>query len=143
MFNTAYLHPMVVHFPIALILVGFLSDILSLFFKNEKCLSRAGYYLMILGAIAAVAAWTTGHLFTGHPDEGEIARVFEKHETGALITMIIMIIGAAIRTYLVIKKKEETRLKWLVFTIYFLGFSAVVYTAFLGGSMVYEYMLSL
>jgi len=134
---------MVVHFPIALILVGFLADILSLFFKKEKCLSKTGYYLMVLGAIGAAVAWTTGQLFTGHPDEGEIASIFEKHETGALITTIIMLIGSILRVYLVIKKKEETQLKWLVFTIYFLGFSAVAFTAFMGGKIVYEYMLSL
>ena len=141
--NTAFLHPMVVHFPVALILVGFLADVLSLFFRNEKCLSKTGFYLMVLGALAAVAAWATGQLFTGHPDEGEIARIFENHETGALITMIIMIIGAALRVYLVIKRREETRLKWVVFGFYFLGVAAVAFTAFMGGKMVYEFMLSL
>jgi uncharacterized membrane protein len=143
MINTAHLHPMIVHFPVALILVGFLADVMSLFFKKEKCLSRAGLYLMVLGAIAAVAAWGSGHLFTAHPEEGAIGQVFENHETGALITMIIMIIGAALRVFLVIKKKEETQLKWLVFAIYFMGFAAVIFTAFMGGKMVYDFMLSL
>ena len=88
MFNTAHLHPMIVHFPIALITVGFLAEVVSLFFKSEKCLSKTGFYLMILGALAAIAAWSTGQLFTSEPSQGEIVRVFEKHETGALITMI-------------------------------------------------------
>lgn len=143
MINTAHLHPMIVHFPVALILVGFLADVLSLFFRNEKCLSKTGLYLMVLGTLAAIAAWATGHLFTAHPDEGEIARVFENHETGALITMIIMIIGASLRVFLVAKKKEDTQLKWVVFAIYFLGFAAVAFTAFMGGRMVYDFMLSL
>ncbi len=143
MINTAHLHPMIVHFPVALILVGFLAEVLSLVFRNEKCLSKTGFYLMVLGAIAAVAAWTTGQLFTGHPEEGEIARVFENHETGALITMIIMLIGAALRIFIFIKKKEETQWKWVVFGFYFLGFAAVAFTAFMGGKMVYDFMLSL
>lgn len=132
---------MIVHFPVALICVGFLADILFLFFKNEKCLSKTGYYLMVLGTIAAVAAWTTGQLFTSHPEDGEIAKVFGRHEAGALITMIIMLLGATLRVYLVIKKKDETQLKWLVFAIYFLGFAAVTFTAFMGGTMVYDFML--
>jgi uncharacterized membrane protein len=143
MFNTAHLHPMIVHFPIALITAGFLADVVFLFFKEEKCLSKTGFYLMVLGALAAVAAWSTGQLFTNEPVQGEIVKVFERHETGALITMIIMIIGAAIRIYLVMKKKEETSLKWLVFAIYLLGFSAVTFTGFMGGTMVYNYMMAL
>ncbi len=143
MFNTAHLHPMIVHFPIALITVGFFADVVFLFFKNEKCLSKTGFYLMVIGAVAAVAAWTTGQLFTTEPVQGEIVRVFERHETGALITMIIMIIGASFRIYLVIKKKEETKLKWVVFAIYLLGFGAVTFTGFMGGTMVFNFMVAL
>lgn len=143
MFNTAHLHPMIVHFPIALITVGFFADVVFLFFKNEKCLSKTGFYLMVIGAVAAVAAWTTGQLFTTEPVQGEIVRVFERHETGALITMIIMIIGASFRIYLVIKKKEETKLKWVVFALYLLGFGAVTFTGFMGGTMVFNFMVAL
>jgi uncharacterized membrane protein len=143
MFNTAHLHPMIVHFPIALITVGFLAEVASLFFKSEKCLSKTGFYLMILGALAAVAAWSTGQLFTSEPTQGEILRVFEKHETGALVTMILMVIGATFRIWLMVKKKEETELKWVAFGIYFLAFAAVTVTGFMGGTMVYNFMMSL
>jgi uncharacterized membrane protein len=143
MFNTAHLHPMIVHFPIALITVGFLAEVFSLFFKNEKCLSKTGFYLLLLGALAAIAAWSTGQLFTNEPAQGEIVRVFESHETGALITMILMIVGSAFRLFLVIKKKEETQLKWIAFGIYCLAFMAVTYTGFMGGTMVYNFMMAL
>src|SRR5665647_1066 len=103
MFNTDHLHPMIVHFPIALITVGFISEVVSLFFKNEKCLSKTGFYLMILGTLAAIAAWSSGQLFTEEPTQGEILKVFTKHETGALITMILMIIGTVFRIWLVVK----------------------------------------
>ncbi len=134
---------MIVHFPIALILTGFLADVVFLFFKSEKCLSKAGFYLMVLGALAAIAAWTTGQLFTNEPGQGEIMSVFEKHETGAIITMILMIIGAVLRIYLVRSKKEETSLKWVVFVIYLLAVGAVSFTGLMGGTMVYKYMLSI
>lgn len=143
MFDTSHLHPMIVHFPIALITVGFLADVVFLFFKTEKCLSKTGFYLMVLGALAAVAAWSTGQLFTNEPSQGAILKVFEKHETGALITMILMIAGAAFRIYLMIRKKDETNLKWIVFSIYLLAFLAVTFTGFMGGTMVYNYMMAL
>jgi len=134
---------MIVHFPIALILTGFLADVVSLFFKSEKCLSKAGFYLMVLGAVSAIAAWTTGQLFTNEPGQGEILSIFEKHETGAILTMILMIIGAGLRIYLVRSKKEETSLKWVVFVIYLLAVGAVSFTGLMGGTMVYKYMMSI
>jgi len=143
MFNTAHLHPMIVHFPIALIMTGFLAEVVSLFFKSEKCLSKTGFYLMILGTLAAIAAWSTGQLFTNEPTQGAVMQVFGKHETGALITMVLMILGTAFRIWLIVKKKEETDLKWVVFGIYSLAFAAVAFTGYMGGIMVYDYMIAL
>lgn len=143
MFDTDHFHPMIVHFPIALITVGFVADVVSLFFKNEKCLSKTGFYLMILGTLAAIAAWSTGQLFTNEPTQGAIVGIFEKHERAALITMILMIIGSAFRIWLVVNKKEETQLKWIAFGLFFIAFIEVTYTGFMGGTMVYNYMMSL
>jgi hypothetical protein len=53
MFNSAHFHPMIVHFPVALILVGFLADVVFLFLKKELCLSKMGLYLMVLGTLKA------------------------------------------------------------------------------------------
>ena len=143
MFNTDHLHPMIVHFPVALITVGFIAEVVSLFFKSEKCLSKTGFYLMVLGTLAAIAAWSTGQIFTDHPVEGEILNVFEKHKTGALITMIVMIIGSAFRIWLVAQRKDDTKMKWIAFGFYLIGFGAVTVTGFMGGIMVYNYMMSL
>jgi uncharacterized membrane protein len=143
MLNTAHFHPMIVHFPVALITVGFLAEVISLFFKNEKCLSKTGFYLMVLGALSAIVAWTTGQLFTNEPTQGEIVRLFQKHETGALITMIVMIIGSMFRIWLVMQKKEETKLKWISFGLYLIAFAAVTFTGFMGGNMVYNFMMAL
>jgi uncharacterized membrane protein len=143
MFNTAHFHPMIVHFPIALITVGFLADVVRLFFKNEKWLSKAGYYLMLLGALSAVAAWSTGQLFTTEPVQGEIVKVFTRHESAAMATMIFMVAGSVFRIWLVSKKREETQLKWIAFVLYFLAFAAVTYTGFMGGTMVYNYMMTI
>ncbi len=134
---------MVVHFPIALILVGFLAEVISLFLKSEKCLSRTGFYLLILGTVSAIVAWTTGQLFSVEPTEGDIMAIFDKHETGGLITMILAIAAALFRIYLLVKKKEDTGLKWVAFGIYCLTFVSVSVTGLLGGTMVYNYMMPL
>ena len=141
MFNADHLHPLIVHFPIALITVGFFADVASLFFKNERCLSKTGFYLMVLGSLAAIAAWSSGHLFTEEPTQGEILKVFLKHETGALVTMIFIVTGTLFRIWLLLQKKEDTYLKWIAFAFYLLAFVAVTFTGFMGGKMVYDFML--
>jgi uncharacterized membrane protein len=143
MFETSHLHPMIVHFPVALILAGFLADVIFLFYRKEKCLSKTGFYLMILGTVAAACAFLTGQLFTSEPEEGEVVKVFHRHETGALITMLIMGIASIVRIYLVAVKREETSLKWVVFFLYLVGAASVSFTGFMGGTMVFNYMISL
>lgn len=143
MFNTDHLHPIIVHFPIALITVGFIAEVVSLFLRSEKCLSKTGFYLMVLGSLAAIAAWATGQLFTEEPTQGEILKVFEKHETGALITMVLIVTGTLFRIWLMVKKREETSLKWIPFAFYLLAFAAVTFTGYMGGTMVYNFMIGL
>jgi uncharacterized membrane protein len=143
MFNTDHLHPVVVHFPIALIIVGFTAEVVSLFFRKEKCLSKTGFYLMVLGSLAAIVAWSTGHLFTEAPTQGEILNVYLKHKTGGFITMVLITAGALFRIWLMVRKKEETSLKWIVFVFYLLAFAAVTFTGLMGGTMVYNFMIGL
>lgn len=143
MFNTAHFHPMIVHFPVALILVGFLADLIFLFFRKEMCLSKTGLYLMVLGTLGAGAAFLTGHLFTTEPTEGSIVGIFTRHETLALVTLVIMCIGTLIRIGLLVYKNEKPLYQWIVFGLYFLGAASVGVTGFLGGTMVMDYMMGL
>ena len=143
MFNTAHLHPMVVHFPIALILAGFLAEVILLFFKKATWLSATGFYLMVLGTLGAIVSFGSGELFTMHPSEGEIVGIFEQHETGAWITLVSMVIATLFRTWLVLAKRYEGTMKWISLFIYFIGFAAVSITGFLGGTMVYNFMVGL
>jgi uncharacterized membrane protein len=143
MFNTTIFHPMVVHFPIALILTGFLADVVYLVWRKHEFLTKAAFWLMVLGTLGATAAVITGTFFTSHPTEGEIASVFESHETGAWTTLIIMWVASALRVYLVAAKKEQPAFGWAVFVLYLAGVAAVSYTGFLGGSMVFDYMIGL
>lgn len=140
MISITHFHPMTVHFPIALILIGFLADIISLFFKKEKCLAKTGFYLMIAGTISAIIAYISGNFYTEHPEEGAIHEVFELHETAAIITLAIMILATAVRIVFVASKLDETNLKWFVFALYLLGSISVALTGYWGGSMVYDYM---
>jgi len=141
MFDISHLHPLTVHFPIALIVTGFFLEALSLFFnKKEPCLSRAGFYLMLLGTLAAIAAYLTGAIFTEEL-KGKAGDMEEWHEMFAKFTMFTMIAVSALRIFLMIRKKENTGLKWVVFGLYFIGFVFVGITGLLGGTLVYNFII--
>ena len=142
MFTTSHLHPMLVHFPIALVMVGFLAELAFLFFKKEVSLSKMGYYLLIVGTLAALAAWLTGNFFTAEMD-GAAGKMRDTHELFATITLVLLLATSVLRTTLLILKNQNSALKVLSFLLYALAAISVSITGYLGGSLVYNYMLGL
>jgi len=140
MISTSHLHPMLVHFPIALIVFGFIADSASVFFKKEVCLSKSGFYLLIFGTLAAITALLTGTLFTSEMS-GAAGEIQETHELFAWITVGILVALSAFRIFLKAKNKEESNLIWIAFTLYGLAAIAVSITGFYGGTLVYNYMM--
>ena len=144
MFDTSHLHPMIVHFPIALIIVGFLADFLSLFFsKKEPSLSKIGFYLMLLGTLGAISAVLAGEFFTNSHFTGKPGFILESHELFAKTTMVIMILASIIRSILVFVKKEVSAIKYVVFVLIAVAAATVSYTGYLGGNLVYNFMIGL
>jgi len=142
MYTASHLHPMLVHFPIALIVFGFIADVASFLFKKEACLSKFGFYLLIFGTLASLSALLTGLLFTSEMS-GTAGEVKETHELFAWITVGTLIALSALRIFLKVKNKEETDLKWIALTLYGLAAIAVSITGFYGGTLVYNYMMPL
>ena len=140
MLDTAHLHPMLVHFPIALVLAGFVADIASAIFKKEVCLSKAGLYLLLAGTVAAVVTWLSGALFTSEM-EGDAGRMRETHEMFASLTTVFLIITASLRLYTEIRQPAGTLFKKLVFGLYGLSAVSVAITGFYGGTLVYNYLM--
>jgi uncharacterized membrane protein len=141
MFSTTHFHPVLVHFPIALILTGFLADLLFLW-KKYKWMSNAGFFLMVLGTLGAIAAALSGVLFTQEPTEGEVVKIYDQHVQAAVTTLVIMIFVTSIRSLLFLKHREDT-FRWSIFILYLLGAASVGYTGLMGGTMVYSYFLGI
>jgi uncharacterized membrane protein len=142
MFDTSHFHPMVVHFPIAIIMTGFLVDLLSLFITKEKCLPKLGLYLEVLGMLAAIAAFGTGYYLTSLM-EGEAGLLRDKHQLFATLTLISIILATFLRLLLVYQKKEESQMKYVALCLFLLAFIFVGITGYLGGNLVYGYMVGL
>jgi uncharacterized membrane protein len=142
MIPTSHFHPMMVHFPIAIVTIGFLIELSSLWFKKEICLSKFGFYLLIIGTLAAIPALLTGILFTDEMS-GSAGEIQETHELFAWLTMGVLAVTSILRIILNYKNKEESSLKWLVFALYALAAIFVGITGFYGGTLVYNYMMPL
>ena len=142
MFNTSHFHPMLVHFPIAIITIGFLFDILSLIIKKDPCLSKTGYWLEIIGMAGAIFAFGSGYFFTS-PMEGEAGIMREKHEFFATFTLISIIVATLFRIVITYLNKDATNLKYMSVGLFFIAFVFVSITGYLGGILVLDYMIGL
>ena len=142
MFPTTEFHPILVHFPIVLLLFGLLFDLLSVVFSKEACLSKAGYWLLLAGTILAIPTVLTGILFTAVLS-GDAGDLKEKHETFALITLCLAVVTSGFRIYLVSARKENTGLRWPALILYILTAACVSVTGYLGGILVYRHMMPL
>jgi uncharacterized membrane protein len=142
MFSTAHLHPMLVHFPIALVAIGFLAEFAFLLFKKEVCLTKMGFYLLVIGTLAACATWLSGDLFTSEMT-GAAGEVRETHELLASITVGLLIATSVLRSVILFLKSENSKLKILAFLLYGLAALSVSATGFFGGTLVYNYMMPL
>ncbi len=133
---------MLVHFPIALLLWGFIADAASMMFKKESCLSKVGFYLLLIGALTSLSAVLSGLLFTSEM-QGAAGTIRETHELLAWMTVGTAMVAAAIRIYIVSQKKEANGLKWVAFIVYGLATILVSITGFYGGTLVYSFMMPL
>lgn len=142
MFDTSHLHPMLVHFPIALVMFGFLADMASIYFKKEAWLSKAGFYLLLFGTLSALAAWLTGIFFTA-PMSDSAGDIKSTHALFAWLTLGSLIAASVFSILLQARNRENTNLKWVAFVFYALAAVFVSITGFFGGSLVYNYMMPL
>lgn len=139
MISATHLHAMLVHFPIALLLAGFLSDLLALVTK-KPFFKTAALYLLVLGTLGAVAAYLSGDAAgEGMDEETGLGRALNTHENAALLTLIISIAAAAFRVVITATKFQP---KWgyLASVILFaLVIASVTRTGYYGGELVYKH----
>ena len=138
MLSATHLHAMIVHFPIALIFAGFLSELIALFTKKEF-FKQAAFYLLLLGTLGAIAAYLSGDNAGEGIEEGPLEGPMDLHEDAALINLWLSIGVAAFRVAVQYFKLNQgwTRLVSII------GFAALIgsisYTGYLGGQLVYSH----
>lgn len=139
MFDPQHLHPMIVHFPIALLIVGLLADAVGLFSKKDF-FSKAGFYLLILGTIGVVAAYLSGDLAgDGVTEAGPLKQALETHEAAAELSILLISIAALVRIAFVAIKRYSGSLKWVAFALFLIGVLSIARTGYYGGELVYKH----
>jgi len=138
MISATHLHAMVIHFPIALLMVGFLSEIIALFIKKEF-FSNAAFYLLLLGALGAAVAYLSGSYAGEGIEDGPLKIPMELHEQAATITLWLAIATALFRFVILFFNYNRSWVKWVNIMLFLAVVGSVARTSYLGGQLVYSH----
>ena len=133
-------HPIVVHFPIALTIVSFISALSSQLFKKRvfaNQLATVSHYLLWLAAATALVAVAFGWMAynsVNHDDAGHAAMTV--HKFWAFTTAAVLVLLALFDF-----KKHQSSAIMPMYLVCLLGLASalVISTAWLGGEVVYRH----
>ncbi|GGB00385.1 hypothetical protein ERX37_08310 [Macrococcus hajekii] len=132
------LHPLIVHFPIALLILGTLIELASLKYREQ--LNMTGTVLLISGVITGVISYMTGDSAERFAEMhfGNIEAVVHQHKQMALGAMFLFGAAAALKllTHFTLRYRKELLIVVLILSI--LGSGFLAYTGHLGGQIVYQ-----
>jgi len=129
-----HLHPMIVHFPIALFMMALVLDLVSFITKKET-FHHSALTLYVIAALMTPMVVRTGMLEAtklglSHP-------LLDKHRTFALWTMWTSLMSLPL---LWLIKKETPKYFRMIFFVFLITVAVLVSIgADIGGRMVYEY----
>jgi uncharacterized membrane protein len=133
-------HPMVVHFPLALVLVAAALLFAARLLRSETLAATAatvGTWNLCMGAIAALFALGTGLAAVLDLDLSEAARqAISLHMKWAMFTTLMLVLLAVWRGAGTVPGSRPSRVFLIVLSA---AAAALIFTAYRGGKNVYEY----
>jgi len=132
-------HPLLVHFPIALLVTAFLVDIIALGFRRISFLPRTSTILYILGALGAVAAVVSGESAAETVDvTGQAISILNDHEEVGELAMKYYLVYGALRVALWWWLKFRLAIWIPLSVIGGVGLIPLYQASSFGGRLVYE-----
>ncbi len=138
MISATHLHVMVIHFPIALILTGFMFEIISLI-TNQLFLKQSALVLLIIGTLSVLVAYYTGNAAGDDMEEGTMAKAMKVHEQAATFVLWISIITATYYSLNYFLKMHVLWIRIVGIILFTLTVTAISRTGYLGGQLVYKH----
>ena len=138
MIAATHVHAMVIHFPIALLIIGFLSELLGYAIK-KPFFNQAAFFLLILGTFGTIAAYLSGDAAGEGMEEGSLGQAIGMHQEAAIVTLWSVVITSLVHTAILFFKYKN---KWFIrisIMLFALSIGAVTRTAYLGGQLVYKH----
>jgi uncharacterized membrane protein len=133
-------HPLVVHFPIALVLVATALLLGARLLRNESLAATAatvGTWNLCLGALAALCALGTGLGAVLDLDvSAAVRQVISVHLKWAMLTTLLLVLLAVWRGA---GSASRSRPSWLFLIVLVAASAALIFTGYRGGKNVYEY----
>ncbi|NHN24780.1 DUF2231 domain-containing protein [Flavobacterium jejuense] len=138
MITAPHLHAMVIHFPIALLMTGFLSRLIGVFSKNIF-FNKSSFYLLLLGTLGVIVAYVSGSSAGDGMTDGILQEPIELHEEAGFMTLWLAVLTSIVSIAFHTLKYEKTWLKWSSFLFYTVLVISVTRTAYLGGQLVFKH----
>jgi uncharacterized membrane protein len=138
MISSTHLHAMVIHFPIALLIIGFLSELLGHLIK-KPFFNQAAFFLLILGTFGTIIAYLSGDAAGEGMEEGTLGKAIEMHQDAAIITLGLAIVTSLLYTAILFFKFKNKWFKLISIMLFAAVIGAVTRTAYLGGQLVYKH----
>jgi uncharacterized membrane protein len=145
MISIALIHPMLVHFPIVLLITACAMDIILLSMKKDltsrQCLSMVALAALLLGTLAAGLAAIFGDIALDRAISlGFPPGPLETHETFALITIAVFSVHCLLRL-LALWRRIPLRgsIGWISALPGMVGVVLLIFTAYYGGELVYHF----
>jgi uncharacterized membrane protein len=129
---------MLVHFPIALLIIGFLSEMAGLF-KKKEFFSRSAFYLLILGTLGTIASYLAGKAAGEGMEDGPLEKAMEQHEQAGTIALWLTVATASIYHVLFIFKYKKVWARVASIILFATVIAAISRTGYLGGQLVYKH----
>ncbi len=133
------IHPMVVHFTIAIPYIALLIGILGLIMRDRELYAKGYLFMLFLGILATIAAGAAGVISEYYVHVPRHVRgMLEDHKNYGEITGVLIVIAFVVQWF-VLRRKQRVSIISLVFCI--LATITVSLAGFVGGSMVYDHGL--
>lgn len=135
------IHPMVVHFTIAIIYLAGCAGAVSLFYRKGEFFVKLFLLMLVLSFLATIAAGAAGVISESyiHHFPSGVHHAFHDHKRDAVLTGIFVTIALFVQIWKSYLSRQKMRPSWIAIAASIIAVIFVSMTGHLGGLMVYHF----